>query len=54
MYPIDEAFALWMACVEVLVGHPVDPKHARNAFECYEYPTKPLTPAEYADELKGK
>jgi hypothetical protein len=51
MYPIDEAFALWLARVEALVGHAVDPKKARQAFECYEYPVKPLTPIEYAYEV---
>lgn len=54
MNALDEHFAGWLAEVEALVGHPVEPKAARCAFECYEAPVKPLTPAEYADELQRK
>lgn len=54
MNALDEHFAGWLAAVEALVGHAVEPKHARYAFECYEAPVKALTPAEYARELKGK
>jgi hypothetical protein len=51
MNALDEHFAVWLAAVEALVGHAVDAKKARTAFECYQYPTKPLTPAEYAYEV---
>jgi hypothetical protein len=54
MNALDEHFAGWLAAVEAIVGYPVDAKHARDAFECYEAPVKPLTPAEYADELQRK
>lgn len=48
---IDEHFELWATRVEQLVGRPIDRKKARIAFECYEAPTKALTPEEYAREL---
>ena len=51
MRAIDQHFELWIAEVERLVGRSIDRKHARDAFECYEPPTKALTPEEYAYEL---
>jgi hypothetical protein len=51
MNALEEHFALWLAEVESLVGYPVDPIAARIAFECFEPPTKPLTPEEYSWEL---
>jgi len=51
---IDEAFNAWVAEVEAILGRPlpVDRNQAFAAFTCFEPPTKPLTPAEYANELK--
>jgi hypothetical protein len=51
MRAIDEAFAAWVARVESILGCQVDHKHARDAFETFEPPYKPLTPEEYAYEL---
>jgi hypothetical protein len=53
MRAIDEHFALWLARVEELVGHKVDPVQAHLAFACLEPPYKALTPEEYAAEFKN-
>jgi hypothetical protein len=53
MNALEEHFAGWLAAVEALVGHAVDAKKARTAFECYEAPVKPLTPIEYAYEVRN-
>ena len=48
---IDIRFAHWLAKVESLVGHEVDPVQAHLAFACLELPYKALTAEEYAAEL---
>jgi hypothetical protein len=50
---IDVAFHAWIEKVEAILRRPipVTMNQAFAAFTCFEAPTKPLTPEEYAREL---
>lgn len=50
---IEENFLHWLARVQAIVGHAVDPKRAMDAYCCDMYPKQNLTAEEYANEIMG-